>query len=257
MEINKIPKIIHLCWLSGDPYPEKIAQCISTWKKHLPDYEIMLWDTKRFDVNSTPWTKEAFEAKKYAFVADYIRFYAVYNYGGIYLDSDVEVLKSFDRLLRLPYFIGKETNNIKPEVAVFGAEKHTGWVKDCLDFYKDRHFIDADGNFDIQACPIIMNKVLADKYQIKSIDSTDLFDYSSGTVCLFPRSWFCAHVIDNAKQIFSYEVTNDTYAVHHFANSWVEHDKFPGGPLHRLYFLLSGKDWKKHYFEDFHLIQQL
>ena len=103
-----IPKIIHLCWLSGDPYPEKIQKCLASWKKHLPDYEIMLWDTNRFDVNSTAWTKEAFEAHKYAFVADYIRFYAVYHYGGIYLDSDVEVLKSFDDLLDKPYFVGEE-----------------------------------------------------------------------------------------------------------------------------------------------------
>ena len=84
-----IPKIIHWCWLSGDPYPPKIQACLDTWKKVLPDYEIILWDTNRFDVNSTPWTKQAFEVKKYPFVADYIRLYAIYNYGGIYLDSDV------------------------------------------------------------------------------------------------------------------------------------------------------------------------
>ena len=78
-----IPKLIHLCWLSGDPYPPKIQYCIDSWKKFLPDYEIMLWDTSRFDVNSLPWTKQAFEAKKYAFVADFIRLYAVYNFGGI------------------------------------------------------------------------------------------------------------------------------------------------------------------------------
>ena len=88
-----IPKIIHLCWLSGDPYPEKIQTCIDSWKKNLPDWEIMIWDTNKFDVNSTEWTKQAFAEKKYAFVADYIRFYALYNYGGVYLDSDVEVLK--------------------------------------------------------------------------------------------------------------------------------------------------------------------
>ena len=86
-----IPKQIHLCWLSGDPYPAKIEKCLASWKKHLPDYEVVLWDTERFDLESVPWVKQAFEAKKYAFAADYIRFYALYNYGGIYLDSDVEV----------------------------------------------------------------------------------------------------------------------------------------------------------------------
>ena len=99
-----ISKVIHLCWLSGDPYPEKIKKCIDSWKRVLSDYEIILWDTKRFDLDSSIWVKQAFEAKKYAFAADYIRFYALYHYGGIYMDSDVEVLKSFDDLLHLPYF---------------------------------------------------------------------------------------------------------------------------------------------------------
>ena len=117
-----IPKIIHLCWLSGDPYPAKIAKCLDTWKKHLPDYEVMLWDTNRFDLNSSIWVRQAFEKKKYAFAADYIRFYALYHYGGIYLDSDVEVLKSFDDLLDLPYFMGAEKAHT-PEAAIIGAEK--------------------------------------------------------------------------------------------------------------------------------------
>ena len=121
-----IPKIIHLCWLSGDPYPKKIQYCIDSWKKYLPDYEIMLWDTKRFDVNSLLWTKQAFEAGKYAFAADYIRLYAVYNYGGIYFDSDVEVIKSFDELLNLPYFVGAEAGPEGVELAAFGAEKGSG-----------------------------------------------------------------------------------------------------------------------------------
>ena len=101
-----IPKIIHFCWLSDDPYPQEIQRCLDSWKEILPDYEIWKWDRKRFDINSVPWTKEAFESKKYAFAADYIRLYALYNYGGIYLDSDVLMYKSFNPLLNLPYFIG-------------------------------------------------------------------------------------------------------------------------------------------------------
>ena len=115
-----IPKIIHLCWLSGDAYPAKIAKCLKTWRQHLPDYEIMLWDTQRFDMNSSQWVRQAFECKKYAFAADYIRFYALYHHGGIYLDSDVEVLKSFDDLLDLPYFVGAEKAQT-PEAAIMGA----------------------------------------------------------------------------------------------------------------------------------------
>src|SRR5690606_40794226 len=100
-----IPKKIHFCWLSGDEYPDLIKKCVNTWKEKLPDYEFILWDTNRFDLDSNIWVKQAFETKKYAFAADYIRLYAVYNYGGIYLDTDVEVIKSFEDLLDLPYFI--------------------------------------------------------------------------------------------------------------------------------------------------------
>ncbi|MBQ4189828.1 MAG: glycosyl transferase, partial [Bacteroidales bacterium] len=139
-----IPKIIHLCWLSGDPYPEKIQYCIDSWKKVLPDYEVMLWDTSRFDVNSIPWTKQAFEAKKYAFVADYIRLYAVYNYGGIYLDSDVEAIRPFDDLLDLPYFVGAEAGLGGIELAAFGAEKGLEWVEYAMHYYEGRNFIKED-----------------------------------------------------------------------------------------------------------------
>ena len=94
-----IPKVIHYCWLSGDPYPSLIKECLETWKKYLGDYEIWLWDRERFDIESTVWTKEAFECKKYAFAADYIRLYALCNYGEIYLDYDVTVYKSLDDIL--------------------------------------------------------------------------------------------------------------------------------------------------------------
>ena len=130
-----IPKIIHLCWLSGDPYPPKIAKCLETWKKHLSDYEVILWDTNRFDLNSSIWVRQAFEKKKYAFAADYIRFYALYHFGGIYLDSDVEVLRSFNDLLDLPYFMGVEKAQT-PEAAIIGAEKGCDWIKMCLDYYQ-------------------------------------------------------------------------------------------------------------------------
>ena len=139
-----IPKIIHFCWLSDDPYPQEIQRCLDSWKKILPDYEIWKWDRKRFDINSVPWTKEAFESKKYAFAADYIRLYALYNYGGIYLDSDVLMYKSFNPLLNLPYFIGTDYIGYF-EPAIIGAEKGTDFIGRVLSYYKDRHFIKSDG----------------------------------------------------------------------------------------------------------------
>ena len=103
-----IPKIIHYCWLSGEPIPWQLQICMASWKKYLPEYEFMMWDTQRFDINSLLWTKQAFEAKKYAFAADYIRLYAVYTYGGIYLDMDVEVRHPFDFLLDEDCMLGYE-----------------------------------------------------------------------------------------------------------------------------------------------------
>ena len=249
-----IPKTIHLCWLSGDPYPEKIAKCISTWKKHLPDYEIMLWDTNRFDVNSTLWTRQAFEAKKYAFVADYIRFYAVYNYGGIYLDSDVEVLKSFDPLLDKPYFIGEECLGTHLEVAVFGAEKGTGWVKEALDYYNGRPFIKNDGNYDTLISPKIMDSVLKGKYEWSRVNSCSEIKRDESKLFILPNDWLCGRewLNEGAGRIV-YKVTDSTFAIHHFAHTWAE---FPGGPLHKLYYKITKKDWYNHYFGNFTLHQQ-
>ena len=249
-----IPKVVHLCWLSGDPYPEKIEKCLSTWKKHLPDYEIMLWDTERFDVNSTLWTRQAFEAKKYAFVADYIRFYAVYNYGGIYLDSDIEILKDFDDLLDLPYFIGKESNDIDVEVASFGAEKGTEWVKYCMDYYSDRPFIKPDGSMDTVVCPKIIQAVIKNYYKRIDIKSKADFISDPNTVCIFPMDWFCAHALAiEGTNGPNYKVSDNTYSVHHFAHYWNDH--FPGGPLHWLYYFLTRKDWHPRYHR-FYLIQE-
>ena len=160
-----IPKIIHLCWLSGDPYPTDIQLCLDSWKKHLPDYEIWLWDTKRFDIDSTRWTRQAFDAKKYAFAADYIRLYALYNYGGIYLDSDVLVYKSFDPLLSLPYFVGHDQAGCF-EAAVIGCEPGCQWIKDILDSYEGKPFIREDGTYDMLPMPCRFRFVLSDKSSI-------------------------------------------------------------------------------------------
>ena len=239
-----IPKLIHLCWLSGDPYPEKIQYCIDSWKKHLPDYEIMLWDTKRFDVNSTPWTKQAFEAKKYAFAADYIRLYAVYNYGGIYLDSDVEVIKSFDEFLHLPYFAGLEGKPCGVELAAFGAEKGTGWIKFMLDYYEGRNFIKEDGEMDMISMPELMGKILQREYYWTQIDSLDEFDPDPKRLCLLPVDWFCAHPLEVYSYYkHQYYITKNTHSIHHFSNSWMP-SEYVGGPLHKLYYKITGKDWK-------------
>ena len=126
-----IPKIIHYCWLSNDPVPSDLQKYMQTWKVKLPDYEFIKWDFKRFPKGKSKWVDQAFDKKKYAIAADYIRLFALYNYGGIYLDMDVEVLKSYDDLLPLSSMICFEANGTTIEAATIGSEKGCIWVKKC------------------------------------------------------------------------------------------------------------------------------
>lgn len=221
-----IPKKIHYCWLSADPFPAKIQHCIDSWHRLLPDYEIVLWDKQRFPLEQYVWAQEAYDAKKYAFAADLIRLYAVYNEGGIYLDSDVEVLKRFDNLLHLPYFIGKEGFDNRVEVAAFGAEKGTLWVKKCLDYYEGRHFVKENGELDTTVMPDIVQSILSSNYTIKSID--DITDFENKNDCFyeFPNDWFCANVHLHPQDMDpTYIISKRTFCVHHFANSWIKVNK--------------------------------
>lgn len=215
-----IPKIIHFCWLSDDEYPKIIKKCIESWRKKLPDYEIVLWDTKKFDINSTTWTKQAFEAKQYAFAADYIRLHAIYNYGGIYFDSDVEVLKSLDDFLDFPYFIGVQFDN-DIEAAIISAEKGTDWIKSCLDYYDKRSFIKEDGSYDQETLPVIMrcqiekSKTLV-RLKSNQVDNLDELITNKDSVFLFPSEYFSPKN-HQTRQIFK---TKNTRTIHHYNHSW-------------------------------------
>ena len=148
-----IPKIIHFTWFSNDPYPEKIQRCMDSWKHIMPDYEIIHWDMNRIKDIDAPFLREALAERKWAFAADYVRLYAVANYGGIYLDTDVEVYKSFDSLLDKECFIGREHGwhyaNGSDTVTYlsshcFGAVEGHKFVKDVLDYYNSVSFLKTD-----------------------------------------------------------------------------------------------------------------
>jgi len=214
-----IPKVLHLCWLSGDAYPAKIARCIDSWKRVMPDYEIVLWDTRRFPLSQSVWVREAFEKKKYAFAADYIRFYALYTMGGIYLDSDVEVLKRFDDLLDLPYFVGAEKAGT-PEAAIMGAEQGCDWIKRCLDYYEGRHFVKADGSLDIRKLPEIMVEQISQLKPVRTLTLEESRQVRSmdfeKEVLVLSDEYFSPKVFDSREV----ELTPYTYAIHHYQNSW-------------------------------------
>lgn len=213
-----IPKIIHFCWMSGDEYPELIQKCIDSWKQKLPDYKIILWSPKNFDLESSAWVKEAFLAKKYAFCADYIRCFSLYNYGGIYLDSDVEVLKSYDDLLNLPYFIGMESAGYF-EAATIGSEKGHPFLKYMLDYYKDRHFYKSDGEPDMIIMPKIMMEIVQAHFTLKKIASVKEFDASQNVFSVLPYDYFSP--IDTRGKRYVLRQTENTYSIHRFASTWV------------------------------------
>ena len=141
-----IPKIIHYCWFSGDPYPDLVKRCLRSWKRILPDYKLRLWDAKSFDFDSVPYVKEGMAAKRWAVASDYIRLYALYYEGGIYLDSDVEVFKSFDSFLKNSFFTGTEPYIVENKIyydlecAIMGSEKGHPFLKEAIDYYNTIHY---------------------------------------------------------------------------------------------------------------------
>lgn len=212
-----IPKIIHYCWLSNDPYPEKIKRCMDSWQKYLPDYEFVHWNFDRFPRGKSQWVDQAFDSRKYAFAADYIRLYALYHYGGIYLDTDVEVLKNFDDLLQLPYFIGKEPSETGVEAAVLGAEKGNNLIGDMLESYQNRSFLLPEGDMDVMPLPYKMRACIESQYIYHPIDNITDFIRQDDYINIFPDDFF------SPKDFHTLEIntTSRTYTIHHFAGSWM------------------------------------
>lgn len=212
-----IPRKLHYCWLSDDPMPAKLQSCLNSWKKFLPEYEIVRWDLNRFPLEKNRWVRQAYEKRKYAFAADYIRLYALVTEGGIYLDSDVEVLKSFDDLLSLPYFVCKENSPQGFEAATIGAEAGTPWLKECLKYYDGRDFVKNNGDECTTVLPKIIKCIVERNFQVKYISSIDSFENSSNVVCVLPYSYFSPKNYVTKKL----EVTSETYSIHHFAGTWI------------------------------------
>ena len=131
-----IPKKIHYCWFGGNPLSEETKKYIETWKKYCPDYEIIEWNEKNFDVTKIPYVREAYESKKWAFITDYVRLYVMYTYGGIYMDTDVEVLKPLDSLLDLKGFSGFENETSIP-TGIMAAKKGLPVIKNLMDEYNE------------------------------------------------------------------------------------------------------------------------
>lgn len=191
--------------------PELAQKCIASWKKYLPEYEIKEWSERNFDINSNAYVMEAYESKKYAFVTDYVRLYALYHEGGIYMDTDVEVLKPLDQLLQYQAVSGFESPTLIPTGLMASQEGHP-FIKELLDDYNDIHFKLPDGTLDMTTNVIrITNHCL--KYGLK-LDNT-LQTVNGFT--LLPKDYLCPIEHEGHKLV----LTSNTLCIHHFAGSWL------------------------------------
>ncbi len=221
-----IPKTIHYCWFSGDKKPKTIQTCIDSWKKIMPDYAIKCWDDRSFDFDSVPFVREAINAKKYAFAADYVRLFALYTEGGIYLDSDVLVNKSFDEFLNNDFFCGTEAfliGNVvhyRMEAAIMGSSKNHPFVEKCMSFYYNNKF-DIERLSKDFVMPAVISK-FAEEYGYNYENRKQQLD----GIIVYPTSVFTNTLRRDTSNV------NELYAIHQNAGSWI--DYFNRGWLFRF-----------------------
>lgn len=195
-----IPKKIHYCWFSGDNYPDEIRKYLNSWKRMLPNYEFIHWDAEKARATGLEWVIDALDDHRWAFASDAVRLYALYNEGGIYLDTDVELLKSFDDLLDRKNFFGYENGSKRIEGAVLGAEQHSPAIAKALSFYETQKFKYVEGKVDEFVLPNILAQAFKD---IPGLE-------------IFPEQVFSPkNYIDG-----SIKMNLDTICVHHFSSSW-------------------------------------
>ncbi len=207
-----VPKIIHYCWFGGNPKPDDVKRYIASWKKYCPDYEIREWNESNFDINKNDYCCEAYRAKKWAFVADYARLSVLFKFGGIYMDTDVELVQSFDSLLALDAFMCFEDHD-KVSIGTFGASKASKLVKDFLTAYDNRHFYKENGEFDTTTNLETVTQILHNKYYLRLNGRQQILHKN---IVVFPREKFIAKSV-NTGWIMS---DDSTIAIHHYAGSW-------------------------------------
>jgi len=213
-----IPKIIHYIWVGGNPLTPLAEKCIESWKKFCPDYEIKRWDETNFDVNQNKYCKEAYESKKWAFVSDFIRLKVLHDFGGIYMDTDVEVIKPLDEYLVHPAFSGFENEEMIP-TGIMASEKENKWIANLLSDYDNRNFIKEDGSFDLTTNVVSITNKTKEMYPNLSLDN----NYQEfEDVVFYPKDFFCP--IDyNTHELIK---TENTHTIHWFAGSWLPKPTF-------------------------------
>lgn len=211
-----IPKKIHYCWLGGNPLPESAKKCIRSWKKYCPDYEIIEWNETNYDFTKNRYMKEAFEEKKWAFVSDFARLDIIYQHGGIYLDVDVELVRSYDDLLCNKGFAGFEDEHYIASGLGFGAEAGNPLIKKLMDSYESLSFLNPDGSLNMIASPELNTEVLAEEGFVLdgSMQVIDGFR-------ILPTEYLCPKSFNDG----IIRKTKNTYSIHHYDASWFDKEK--------------------------------
>jgi len=224
-----IPKIIHYCWFGGNTLPKLAEKCIKSWKKYCKGYEIKEWNEQTFDIASAPlYVRQAYEAKKWAFVTDYVRLQVVYEHGGIYMDTDVELKKKLDELLNHSGYFGFEDGLHINTGLGFGGEKGLPILKELMDDYDGIPFRREDGSFDLEACPKRNTRVFL-RHGLLQDDSKQILD---GDILILPSIYLCPICCETG----FYSRSLKTVSVHHFSASWfTEEQRFRANKLKAQY----------------------
>lgn len=211
-KMSKVPKVIHYCWFGRGEKPDIVKRCIESWRKILKDYEIKEWSEDSFDINSNNFVRQAYENKKYAFVSDYVRVYALYNYGGIYLDTDVEVMQNFDKYLNNDSFWGFEVGNYI-STSTIGATKGNKLIKEFLDSYKGKSFLNEDGSFNVTTNVEIVSKI----FEEKGLKLNGEYQKLEGIGSIYPVEVFSPYDYRYYEDLRN----KDTVCIHHYYKSWL------------------------------------
>ena len=221
-----IPKILHYCWFGGNVLPDSVIKLKKTWKKYCPDYEIKEWNETNFDVRENVYCKEAYEAHKWAFVSDYVRLKVLHEFGGFYLDTDVEVLKSLDPLRKYNAVSGFESDHFIP-TGTMAAVPNNEWIALLLHDYDNRHFKKEDGSYDLTTNVEVITRLTKESYHLKLNGEKVVF---GNNIALLPFDYLCAKSWKTGKIM----KTENTFTIHHFNGSWLSETAQKKMKLRRL-----------------------